>query len=424
MPDGHGVSGWLWAAVALLPWVPLLSMLTALLERSGPIRMRHWVEESGGRLRLLYEDPHRFDAFRYLLNLLAKLAPLGFFAALAGAGEAGGLRAPFWTAFAVVAVTIAATELAARSLLRSDPEDALRRLTWIYRLALGALMPLVLALAALKARQPASALEPDGDDETASEEEVEAFIDVGTREGILEPEDRDLVWGVVDFGDTQVRSVMTPRVDMVCAPADSSLDQIADLFASSAYSRIPLYRDSIEQIVGVLHIRDLLLALRGPEPRPAIETLAPPPMLVPETKLLGDLLREFKIRRQQLAIVINEWGGTEGLVTVEDLVEEIVGEISDEHDEGVPENHLLEDGSLMLDGRAAVETLDEFFGFRPEEGGYETVGGLVSSVHGRIPEAGDVVELGALRFEVEKADERRILSMRVRRREPDEAEGA
>jgi len=417
MPEAGAVSGWLWAAALLLPWVPLLSMLTALLERSGPIRMRHWVEEAGGRLRTLYEDSFRFELFRYLLNVVAKLAPLAFFAALAGAGTAGGLRHPFWVAAAAVALTIAATELASRSLLGRDPEDALRRLTWIYRFALALLMPLVVAAALVLPRRPEPTPAPADDDETASEEEVEAFIDVGTREGILEPEDRDLVWGVVDFGDTQVKSVMTPRVDIVGAPVDSSLEALADLFGSSAYSRIPLYRDSIDQIVGILHIRDLLVALRSAAPPASAEGLVPPPMQVPETKLLGDLLKEMQVRRQQMAVVINEWGGTEGLVTVEDLVEEIVGEIVDEHDEGVPENHLLEDGSLILDGRASVETLDEFFGFRPEEGGAETVGGLVSSFRGRIPEPGESVEIGTLRFDVEKADERRILSLRVRRRE-------
>lgn len=417
MPEASSVSGWLWGAVILLPWVPLLSMLTALLERSGPIRMRHWVEEAGGRLRTLYEDTFRFELFRYSLNVVAKLAPLALFAALASAGGAGGLRHPFWVAAAVVAITLAATELASRSLVGRDPEDALRRLTWVYRLALGALMPLVVVAAAVLPRRSDPAPSPADDDETASEEEVEAFIDVGTREGILEPEDRDLVWGVVDFGDTQVRSVMTPRVDIVGAPLDSSLDQLADLFATSAYSRIPLFRDSVDQITGILHIRDLLVALRAAEPPASLESLVQAPMLVPETKLLGDLLKEMQIRRQQMAIVINEFGGTEGLVTVEDLVEEIVGEIVDEHDEGVPENHLLEDGSLILDGRASVETLDDFFGFRPEEGGYETVGGLVSSIRGRIPEPGDSVEIGALRFDIEKADERRILSVRVRRRE-------
>jgi magnesium and cobalt transporter len=116
-----------------------------------------------------------------------------------------------------------------------------------------------------------------------------------------------------------------------------------------------------------------------------------------------------------MAIVINEWGGTEGLVTVEDLIEEIVGEIGDEHDEGVPENRLLEDGSLVLDGRAAIETLDEFFAWRPETEASETVGGLVSGLFGYVPQAGETAELAGLRFEVERADERRILALRVRR---------
>jgi putative hemolysin len=415
------LSGWLWLAVAILPIVPLVSMLTALLERSGPIRMRHWVEEAGGRLRTLYEDPVRFEVFRYLLNVVAKFLPLALFAALAASARAAGLAHAFLVAGAVLALVIAGTELASRSLLVRDSEEALRRLTWVYRLALVLLMPVVLALRPLVKRRPESEVESSGADETATEEEVEAFIDVGTKEGILEPEDRDLVWGVVDFGDTQVRSVMTPRVDIVAAPVDSTLDALADLFASSSYSRLPLYRGSVDQIVGVLHIRDLLAALRGGEPRPTAEALTKPAMLVPETKQLGDLLKEFQAKRQQLAVVINEWGGTEGLVTVEDLIEEIVGEIADEHDEGEVENRLLEDGSLLLDGRAAVSVLDDFFAYRAPDGLYETVGGMISGLLGRVPEPGETVEHDGLRFEVEKADERRILSVRIRRTDAEQA---
>jgi CBS domain containing-hemolysin-like protein len=170
----------------------------------------------------------------------------------------------------------------------------------------------------------------------------------------------------------------------------------------------------------VLHLRDLLVALRAPEPRPAAASLVQTPLLVPETKQLGDLLKELQARHLQMAVVINEWGGTEGLVTVEDLIEEIVGEIADEHDEGSPENRLLEDGSLVLDGRAALGTLDEHFGFRPGTEVYETVGGLVSGLLGRVPEAGEELEHAGLRFSIEKADERRILSVRVRRAEPAE----
>ncbi|MCB1009020.1 MAG: HlyC/CorC family transporter [Acidobacteria bacterium] len=407
----------IWAAVIILPLVPILSVLTALLERSGPIRMRHWVEEAGGRLRALYEVPARFEVFRYLLNICAKLAPLALFLALSAAAEREGLQAPRALALIFVAIAVAATELASRSLLGRDPESALRRTTSLYRFAAIVLSPLVVLFAPIARRRALEADEPEGADldEEATEEEVEAFIDIGTHEGILEPSDRDLVWGVVDFRDTQVRSVMTPRVDIVAASAESTLDELAELFATSAHSRIPLYRGSIDQVIGVLHIRDLLSALRAPVPKPAVAGLAQPPLLVPETKMLGDLLEELRERRQQMAVVINEWGGTEGLVTVEDLIEEIVGEIADEHDVGEPERRLLEDGSVLFDGRAELDSLDEFFGYRPTETQIETVGGFVTMLFGRVPENGEAIDHEGLRYETESADNRRILSVRVRR---------
>ncbi len=207
---------------------------------------------------------------------------------------------------------------------------------------------------------------------------------------------------------------MTPRVDIVAASVDEPLEKLAALAVETSVSRLPLYRESIDQVVGILHIRDLFAGYLA-SPRPAASDLMKPAMLVPVTKLLGDLLKEFQAKRQQMAIVIDEFGGTEGVVTVEDLVEEIVGEIEDEYDDAEPENRLLEDGSLLLDGRAAVEVLDEFFDWRPEESTSETVGGLVSGVFGYVPQAGEQLALDGLTFEVERADDRRILALRVRR---------
>jgi CBS domain containing-hemolysin-like protein len=402
----------LWIALALALLAPLLTFATGLLERAGPIRLRHWVESAGGRLRGFWEDPRRFGLYRLLINLLAKIVPLTLCLAIGLAAEAGGWPRPFLTAVLSVAALLALTEIASRRRLLRDPEGALDRLTWFYRAAAVIFFPVVRLIAPLLPRPLELATEES--EEEASEEEVEAFIDVGTQEGILEPEDRDLVWGVVDFGDTQVKSVMTPRVDMICGNIDDTLDQLADRFVSSGYSRLPLFRESIDQIVGIAHLRDLLTALRLSPEKPVAE-IAKPPFFVPETKLLGELLKSFQARRQQMAIVINEFGATEGLVTIEDLVEEIVGEIADEHDEELPENRLLDDGSLILDGRAAVETLDEFFGVRPNEEGVETVGGLLSGALGRVPAPGERLEHSGLEFEVEKADERRILSVRVRR---------
>jgi putative hemolysin len=411
------VSSWIWLSALFVLLLPALSLQTSLLERSGPIRLRHWVEESGGRMRALYEDPRRFDAYRYLLNLFAKLVPLALFGTVARAAVGGGIGLALWLGGLTAAATLATTELASRSLLARDSEEALRRMTFLYRTSYLALSPLVTLFAPLLPRpadEPETALP---DDEEASEEEVEAFIEVGTREGILEPADRDLVWGVVDFGDTQVKSVMTPRVDVVAAPAEESLERLARLVVEHSVTRLPLYRGSIDQVVGILHIRDLLGGLLR-EPRPSAADLARAPYLVPETKLLGDLLKELQAKRQQMAVVINEFGGTEGVVTVEDLVEEIVGEITDENEDAQPENRLLEDGSLMLDGRAAIEVLDEFFSWRPDEESTETVGGLVSGHLGYVPQAGEKLAIDGLHFRVEKADERRILSLRVRRGEP------
>ena len=219
---------------------------------------------------------------------------------------------------------------------------------------------------------------------------------------------------MLDFGDTHARSVMTPRVDMVCGRMGDSLDALAEIFTESDYSRLPLYGDSIDQIVAVLHLRDLFRALRT-EPRPALEGIVQSPFFIPGTKHLGELLKEMQARRQQMAIVLNEFGGTEGLVTIEDLIEEIVGEIADEHDDEPQENRLLEDGSLLLDGRAALDTLDEFFGVTPSDVAYETVGGLLSGTSGQVPVAGTTLYHSGLQFDVEKADDRRVLSVRVRR---------
>ena len=317
-----------WILVLFLPAGILLAVLSALLERSGPIRLRQWAEDAGGGLRRLYDGPVRFGVFRFLLSLLSRLIPIVLVLALAQLLQVWNRRYPFLWAFGVVTVLVALVEAGNRALLARDPERALRALTRLYRAALFVLAPFVALLAPLV---PSSHLERDENEEEATDEEIEAFIDVGTREGILEPEQGEWLWSIVDFRDTQVRSVMTPRIDMICAPIEAGLDALAERFIDSGHSRIPVYEDSIDHVVGILHIRDVLRALRQTEPTPVRE-LIKPPLFIPETKALGELLKELQARFQQVAIVVDEYGGTAGLVTVEDLVEEIVGEIMDEHE--------------------------------------------------------------------------------------------
>ncbi|MEJ2085095.1 MAG: hemolysin family protein [Acidobacteriota bacterium] len=383
----------------------LLHLMSALVERTSPIRLRHWALE-------LYEQPMRFEVFRFLIGLLAKLSALALLISVLPLYQRGGR--PLLASVLTVAMILAITELINRSLVGRDPEGALRRLTQLYRLGLTVLTPLIAISTPLL---PGAILERREDDEDgATDDEIEAFISVGTQEGILEPGEGRLIQGVIDFGDTLVRSVVTPRIDMVCAPVESDLETLAELFLSSRHSRIPIYQDSVDQIVGILHIRDLFRGIRENEP-PSVLELTIEPYFVPEAKPLRDLLREFQALRQQVAIVVDEYGGTAGLVSVEDLLEEIVGEIEDEHDEAQPENERLEDGSWRVDGRASLETLDDLFDVEVEEETYETVGGLIFGTLGYVTEPGETVDCHGLVLEVESVEGRRIKSVIVSRAE-------
>jgi putative hemolysin len=423
--ESWSVETLVWTVALLLPAAALVSVLSALLERSGPIRLRHWSEEAGGRIRAFFEQPIRFGAYRSLLSLASRLLPIAVTLATAALLAAAGAPGPATAALLVALALLSAIEIVNRALVGRHPERALRSLTPVYRVTLVALLPLIAAVAALvpRSRWERQREEAAEDDEAASDEEVEAFIDVGTREGIIEPEQGKWLSNIVDFGEAQARSVMTPRIDMVCAPVDSSLDALADRFLESGHSRIPLYQESIDHIVGVLHIRDLLRELRAPAPAaaPSLRELLKPPLFIPETKPLAELLRDLQARSQQMAIVVDEYGGTAGLVTIEDLVEEIVGEISDEHEDGqAAERMPLGDGAWRLHGRAQLEVLDELFGVEIEDAEYETVAGLIFSALGRVPKPGETVERHGLRFTVEEVASRRIKSLRVERIPPAE----
>lgn len=393
-------------------------VLAALLERSGPIRLHHWADEAAGRLQRLYESPSRFRLFLFLLSSLAKLLPVVLVAAL-WLGPVGGDRRSATIALGAVSLLVLVTELVNRRLLAGDREAHLRRLTPVYRGLAFSLWPLILIVDAVtpKGREvEQESRESRPPDDEASDEEIEAFIRVGSREGILEPEEEDLVLRIVDFGDAVVRKVMTPRIDIVATDVHTGLDDLVEKILSSKHSRLPVFEESIDDIVGIVHIRDVLENCRRPQPRPLGE-LVNSAGFVPETKPLNELLREFQERHQQMAIVVDEYGGTAGLVTVEDLLEEIVGEIADEHEVPALESRRLADGTWLLPGGTHLDELDDLFGVEIEDAPYETVGGLIFSTVGAVPEIGDTVAVHGLEFTVESVDDRRIQTVRVTQRE-------
>ncbi len=412
MPDPP-IPLWLsgWGLALTTPLVILLSVLSALLDRSGPIRLRHWAEEAGGGLRRLNEKPASLEAFRFLISLAGKVMPLlaagALWAVLSGTGVAGVGWGPSLTALAAFAILLFLIEWGNRRLVRLHAETALDHLTVVLRFFWALARPGVWLLSRLLA---VNVSEEEEVEDEASEEEIDAFIDVGLREGILEPEEEEMVRSIVDFGDTRVRSVMTPRVEIKCVPASASREELSRAFFEWKHARMPVYGDSIDQIVGILHIRDLFEAIDGDRETSA-SALSNPPHYVPDSKPVRELLEELQQLRQQMAIVVDEYGGVAGLVTVEDLVEEIVGEIADEHERPRRHRVRLDDHRWRVVGRIPLEELGELFDLDLDDLPYETVSGLICGELGYVPKAGEVVETHGLSLAIEEADERRVIQV-------------
>ena len=250
--------------------------------------------------------------------------------------------------------------------------------------------------------------------EEPTQEEVQAFIDVGEEEGILEPSEGKMIHSVVEFGDRVARELMTPRIDVLAFNARGTLDDLARLFSESKYSRIPIYHDSIDSITGIVHIKEVFEAILKKESK-SVPELARPPFFVPETKKVSELLREFQSEHIQVAVVVDEFGGTAGMITIEDIVEEIVGDIGDEHEAVEATVVDLGNDEYLVTGLLRVETLEEMLDAHFAGEDYETVAGMIFTTLGRVPKAGTVVTKNGYRFEVDRADRRRIYRVRISR---------
>ena len=248
-------------------------------------------------------------------------------------------------------------------------------------------------------------------------EAVDALIEAGQEEGILQEGDRDLIQSVVEFSGKTVRDAMKPRPEMVAVPVNATVEQVIELLKTKPFSRIPVYEGSIHNIKGILYTQDLLQVRDSEAHTRTVDTLMRRDVhFVPESKLVSDLLREMQRSNVRMAIVVDEYGGVAGLVTIEDLVEEIVGEIGDEHEKAqvVREN----EHSYVVPGNMDVDRLDELFDIRPEGRESSTIAGLVSELAGRIPKRGEVIEDDGLKFEVLDSTDRKVERVRITAVEP------
>jgi CBS domain containing-hemolysin-like protein len=256
--------------------------------------------------------------------------------------------------------------------------------------------------------------------EQAHQEGIEQLVEAAEEEGILQREQAHLIEQVVEFSDKRVREVMTPRPDIVAIPASASIEHLRRVLVETKFSRIPVYENSLDEIIGVVYARDLLQIPEREAATRSVRELVRPALFVPETKLGSQLLKEMQQKRQQMAIAIDEYGLVAGLVTVEDLVEEIVGEIGEEDRAPAPDVVRENEGTLVLRGSVPLERFRELYGlgidWQPRDVGATTIGGLLNTVAGHVPVAGEVVEYDGFRFEVLEANQRKVLRLRARRK--------
>jgi CBS domain containing-hemolysin-like protein len=288
---------------------------------------------------------------------------------------------------------------------------------WPLRILFCLVLPVTLVLGFLLSIVALADTPREGEEESPAEA-VEALIEAGREEGILDESDRDLVRSALEFGDKVVRDVMTPRPDMFAVPGEMTIEQFLAEIREKPFSRVPVFRETLDEVTGIVFAHDLLQVSDEEAKTRTVESIERPAVFVPETKNSAELLREMQREKQHMRIVIDEYGGVAGLVTIEDLLEEIVGNISDEHEEdaALHEARREPDGSWIVPGSFELEGLRSLFGSRflwNEESQANTAAGLVSEALGRIPLPGEVAEVDGLRFEVVASTDRRIEQLRV-----------
>ena len=267
-------------------------------------------------------------------------------------------------------------------------------------------------------------IKPESEQERVTEEEIRMMVDVGSEKGVIEPGEKDMIDNIFDFDDRTAGEVMTHRTEVAALEITATVREAVELATQEGYSRIPVYEDDIDSIVGILHVKDLLpLVDANNTDTLKIADYVRPVLFVPESNSCTDLLRAFREKKVQMAVVVDEYGGTAGVVTMEDLLEAIVGNIQDEYDDDEEEYFRLPDGSYRIDGTLSLEEVEKLLKIKfDDEEDYDTLGGLLTDRLGRIPQKGEhpQVEIGRFRFTVEKVEDRRIAQVLAQEMPPEE----
>ncbi len=418
---------WTLVAVgALTALAAFLAMSETALTRTNRIRAIHLDEEGrrGGRqLRALVEQPARSINLILLLLLVVQFTATALFSSvmerLIGGGLGVAVSAGFMTLLTFIFAEVAPKTYAIQQTDRAATLVA----PFIYVLVrlpvLGPLTRLLIGVG--NVITPGKGLKAGP---FLSEDELRAMVDEAEKEEVIEQEEREMIHSIFEFGDTIVREVMVPRPDMVTVSAAMSLQQVLEVILRSGYSRIPVYQRDVDDIVGLAYAKDVLRSLHdGQVDKPLADILRPAPYM-PESMKAADCLREMRRRKSHMVIVIDEYGGTSGLVTIEDLLEEIVGEIADEYDREEPNIEPLPDGDYRVNARLGIDEVNELLDVELPSTEWDSIGGLVFNLIGDVPREGQEVEFMGLRLRAERVQGRRVGRIRIHRDAAEVGEGA
>ncbi|WP_310741344.1 hemolysin family protein [Microbispora sp. H10670] len=415
-------NGWLISAVVLIVVGGLLASAETALTRISRVRAEEFVKEArrgAVRLQTIVADPPRYLNLVLLLRLSCELvatviATLLFIDWLGDRGQAYA-----GAAVAMILVSYVIVGVMPRTLGRQHAEPvALASAPVVYGLTkiFGPLPELLILLG--NALTPGKGFR---EGPFTSEAELRDLVDLAEQRRVIEPDEREMIHSVFELGDTLVREVMVPRTDMVFIERGKTLSQALSLALRSGFSRVPVVGENEDDVVGIAYLKDIVRRIQDTgDDGVRVDELMRPATYVPESKPIDELLREMQARQIHLAIVIDEYGGTAGLVTIEDVIEEIVGEIADEYDQETPRIEWLDDGAARVTARLPAGELGELFGTDVEVEDVDTVGGLLAHALGRVPIAGSEAVIGDLRLTAENLAGRRnrISTVVVRREEP------
>ncbi len=393
----------------------------AALERANDVRIAALAargDERARRIAPTVGQPGRFlgaiTAARVLIAtiILSLFAYLGVrqyspFAGAVGFGMIGGC-------------TIAVVQLTVGMVVARAPEYAALRLSGVAVVTkrLFTVPAFILGLPSRLVARSIRAVTP------VEEDDILSLVEREEAQGGVEEQERRMIRGIIALEDKTAREIMVPRIDMAVADIEDSVADVASIVTERGFSRIPVFKENIDNIAGIVYAKDLLRAMsNGGRDRP-LSSLLREPYFIPESKRLDELLTEIQARRTHLAIVVDEYGGTAGLVTIEDLLEEIVGEIEDEYDVARPAMEVISEDEVLLDAGASTDVLKELFGYEVESEDYDTVGGFLIHALGRLPAVGDEVDVDGLNLRVLSMAGRRVRRLRVTRESANEPEGA